>query len=187
MGFQNQTNLTLILGPMKSGKSLHLINHFNSLKDNGTKFLMFHSIKNVRDEKIWSRAGLELDAKKVENLTEVLDSDVPIIGVDELHMFEESEAEIIRKILERGIEVVAAGLNIDYRGETFRLVQNLLELNPKNVFYKKAICEDCGNLEAEYTQVFKNSEPLLSGLPPVIPEDGTYTYKSVCEKCFIRG
>ena len=80
--------LTLILGPMKSGKSFDLISHFAPLKYTNIPFALYQSAKNVRDAEIWSRNGISLEAKKVHDLSETLASCAKVIGIDEVHMFE---------------------------------------------------------------------------------------------------
>lgn len=176
--------LTLILGPMKSGKSFELINHFIFLGKKNVSFELYQSSKNVRDEKIWSRNGIEINAKKIDSLSEIKKEDVEVVGIDEIHMFLVEDAGIIEDLLERGIKIIIAGLDSDYQGKMFSIVRKLLDLKPDRVEYKKAICEICGKAEAIYTQIFKDKEFILDGLPPVVPDDGAYIYKPVCKNCF---
>ena len=176
--------LTLILGPMKSGKSFELINHFMSLEKKNVPFRLYHPSKNVRDEKIWSRDGIKINAKKIDSLSEIKKENVVVVGIDEIHMFPVEDARIIKDLLEKGIKMIIAGLDTDYQGKMFLIVRKLLDLKPGRVEYKKAICEICGKVEAVYTQIFRDKELVLDGLPPVVPDDGIYIYKSVCKNCF---
>lgn len=176
--------LTLILGPMKSGKSFELINYFMSLEQRNVSFGLYQSSKNVRDEKIWSRNGIEINAKKIDGLSEIEKENVEVVGIDEIHMFPVEDAGIIEDLLERGTKIIVAGLDSDYQGKMFPIVRKLLELKPGRVEYKKAICETCGKAQAIYTQIFKDKEFVLDGLPSIVPDDGTYIYKPVCENCF---
>jgi thymidine kinase len=180
--------LTLILGPMKSGKSFELINHFAPLKYTNASFALFQSARNVRDGRIESRNGSGLEAVKVQSLAEALAKDYTVIGIDEVHMFPESDVEVIQTLLLKGTRVVAAGLDMDYQGKLFGIIQKLLELGPKEIRIKRAACEQCRKLDAMYTQVLLNKKPLTSasGMPSVIPEDGTFTYQAMCRECFVR-
>jgi len=178
--------LILILGPMKSGKSFELISYFMPLRYTDIPFGLYQSAKNVRDENVWSRNGVTLEAKKIESLSEILKDDLKIVGIDEIHMFDKKNAEIVEELLERGIKVIASGLDTDYRGKLFPIIEKLLAMGPKEVKFKRAVCEICKSPNAVYTQVFKDSKPVLEGLPSVIPDDGTYNYKSVCRRCFIK-
>ena len=178
--------LKLFLGPMKSGKSFHLINYFMPLLQAGESCALYQSIENVRDENIWSRNGAKLTAKKVATLAEVIGQDFAVIGVDELHMFPDSEEGVIKKILAQGTRVIAAGLNKDYRGKTFPLIRRLLEFEPNEASYLKSTCDVCRCPNATHTQILDGKTPITSGLPSSITDDGTYIYKAVCRDCFVN-
>lgn len=57
-------NLTLILGPMKSGKSYELISLFAPLNYTKLKFGLYQSERNVRDSFVASRNGVQLGSGK---------------------------------------------------------------------------------------------------------------------------
>ena len=177
--------LTLILGPMKSGKSFDLISYFAPLKYSKKKYCLFQSERNVRDGQIESRNGVLLDAKKVSSFAEVGTVGYEVIGIDEIHMFAPEEVDNIRKLIHSGTKVIAAGLDMDYKGELFDIVKKLMELGPIEVKYRRSVCEQCSETGAVYTQVYENKIPITQGMPPVIPDDGTYTYAPVCRHCFI--
>lgn len=176
--------LILILGPMKSGKSFELINYFAPLQYTEMSYGLYQSEKNIRDENIWSRNGIQIKATKVKSLTELLKENKRVIGLDEIHMFNEKDADIVDKLLKDGVKVIASGLDMDYRGKMFPIVQNFLSLGPIKVKYKRAVCEICKDPQAIYTQIFENFLPVTGGLPSVIPDDGTYSYQPVCRQCF---
>ena len=193
-------DLTLILGPMKSGKSFELISHFAPLRYTDIPYALYQSSRNVRDEHISSRNGVIIEAKKVSTLADALDkrrvsmdgtrhdsveSNYAVVGIDELHMFDPTDAAVVAELLNRGVKVVAAGLDLDYRGKMFEIVKCLLELGPKEVKYKRAVCELCRQPAAVYSQVFNKGLPLTEGMPPVIPDDGTFIYQPVCRRCFV--
>lgn len=178
--------LILILGPMKSGKSFDLISYFMPLRYTTIPFSLYQSSKNVRDENVWSRNGVSLQAKKVVDLSETLEKNLEVVGIDEIHMFSEKDAEIIGELLKKGKKVIAAGLDTDYRGKIFPVIKKLIELGPKEIRYKRAVCENCKKPDAVYTQIYNGEIPVLEGLPPVVPEDGTFCYKPLCRVCFAK-
>ncbi len=179
--------LTLILGPMKSGKSFDLISHFAPFRYTDIPYALYQSARNVRDEHISSRNGVIIEAEKINTLSEILNKNVAVVGIDELHMFDAADVKVVAELLNRGINVIAAGLDIDYQGRMFEIVKSLLELGPKEVKYKRAVCEVCRQPNAIYSQVFNKGFPLTGGMPSVIPDDGTFTYQPVCRNCFVRG
>lgn len=179
-------HLTLILGPMKSGKSFDLISFFSPLQYTTSKYALYQPVRNVRDTGIESRSGLVLQAQKIKSLREILNEDLSVVGIDEVHMFEPMDIEHVARLLNQGTEVIVSGLDTDYRGEMFETVKKLFELGPREVRYKRAVCNDCKNFSATHTQVYSHGKPLTEGMPPVIPDDGTFTYEPLCRKCFVR-
>lgn len=179
-------DLSLIFGPMKSGKSYELISFFAPLSYTNLKFRLYQSARNVRDAFIASRNGPKLEAKKIASLKEILEDDVEVVGIDEIHMFQAADVSVIEELLKKKIRVVISGLDTDYQGKLFDTVARLLELAPKEIKYRRAVCDVCKAPDAIYTQIFKGSEPVTAGLPPVVPDDGTYNYLSVCRGCFVK-
>lgn len=179
-------SLTLILGPMKSGKSFDLISHFAPLAYTTITHALYQPERNVRDTGIASRSGLSLQATKVTSLLPLLDSPTEIVGIDEMHMFLRSDVAYIAHLLQNGTRVIATGLDMDYRGELFDVIKALFELGPTEVRYKRAVCNTCKAFSATHTQVYSGGTPLLSGMPPVIPDDGTFTYEPVCRTCLVK-
>lgn len=179
-------DLTLILGPMKSGKSYDLISFFAPLQYTDIPFALYQPTRNVRDEQIQSRNGIGINAQKITSLKEIIPTSARIIGIDELHMFEAEDVSHIEQLLHEGIKIIASGLDLDYQGKMFAPIQRLLELGPKEVRYRRAVCEICKSPEATHSQVLENSTPLTSGMPPTIPDDGTFDYQARCRKCFVR-
>ncbi|MCF7820787.1 MAG: thymidine kinase [Candidatus Pacebacteria bacterium] len=180
-------DLTLILGPMKSGKSYELISFFAPLSYTNLKFGLYQSARNVRDSFVISRNGAKLNAKKIASLHEILDDDVEVVGIDEIHMFEEGDIKAIEEMLKKNIKVIISGLDTDYQGKLFNTIAKLMELAPKEIRYRRAVCDVCKSPEAIYTQVFAGDKVITSGMPSVIPDDGTYTYSVACRKCFVKG
>jgi thymidine kinase len=179
-------DLTLILGPMKSGKSYDLISFFAPLKYTTIPFVLYQSARHVRDEHVRSRNGVFLEARRVLDLKDALTEKYDVVGIDETHMFAKDDIKIIEELLKNKTRVIVSGLDLDYRGKMFPLIQDLFELGPKEVRYRRAVCELCKTPEAVYTQVFNQGIPVTTGMPSVIPDDGTFTYQAVCRHCFVK-
>jgi thymidine kinase len=175
--------LTLIVGPMKSGKSLELIARVAPYEFANKRVLYVQSNKDVRDEGITSRAGINTKATRVRSLAEVKNN-VDVIGIDEVHMFDESDAQYIARWLKKGKEVFASGLDLDYSASLTPMVKRLIELKPENIITKTAVCEACHEYRALFTQILHKGQPVLGGLPPIVPEDGTYVYQARCRDCY---
>lgn len=177
--------LTLIVGPMKSGKSLELIARVAPYEHAKKKVLYVKSKKDVRDKTLHSRIGLNTRALSVKTLKEVTNG-FDVIGIDEVHMFPASDVKQIVKWLSEGRDVFASGLDLDYSATLTPMVTKILELKPDKIITKVAVCEGCHKYTAQFTQIFKGGKPVLGGLPPVVPEDGTYIYEPRCRDCYVR-
>ena len=120
----------------------------------------------------------------INSIKEIVSLGCGVVGIDEIHMFPDDDAKYVSGLLRWGTRVVISGLDTDYRGRMFEIVKNLLELGPNAVHYKRAVCDNCRQPEAIYTQVLKDGVPVLKDMPPSIPDDGTHTYLAVCRRCF---
>ena len=175
--------LTLIIGPMKSGKSLELISAVTPHEISGKDLLLIQPHKNERDNEISSRAGLQKPARKVHRLSDITD-DFSVIGVDEVHMFQAADIDWLKKQVHAKKEIIVSGLDIDYSGKLFDVIRLILQLQPDKVIRKQSVCELCNNMRGAYTQILHEGRVIKSGLPPVIPEDGSYQYRTVCRDCY---
>jgi thymidine kinase len=171
---------------MKSGKSYDLISFFAPLQYSTIPFSLYQSARNVRDEQIYSRNGVGLKAQKIASFKELFPVSTHIIGIDEVHMFNPDEVIFLEQLLDEKVKLIISGLDLDYQGKMHETVRRLLELGPKEVRYRRSICEKCKNPEATYSQVLQHNIPVVEGMPPVIPDDGTFSYQATCRKCFVR-
>ena len=149
-------SLVLIVGPMKSGKSLELIARMSAYSHSNLKSLLVQPSLNVRDEGIRSRAGTELEAEKVDSLKYIDAEGYDVIGVDEIFMFPKDDVQIIKKWLKHGKAVIVSSLDLSAMGRIPDTVQELYKLGPDEVVRKVAVCESCKNLGAQFTQILEN-------------------------------
>lgn len=180
-------SLTVILGPMKSGKSLELISLLSPLQYTRVTHRVYQSDRHVRDVNVTSRSGGQLPTVKASSLTGALDADLDVVGVDEVHMFDVADIAIVKALLARGTRVVAAGIDLDHRGALFAPVRALFELAPDVVTYRRAVCDVCREFAATHTQVLTATGPFLTplGRSEALPDDGTFSYESRCRVCFV--
>jgi len=176
---------TLILGPMKSGKSNELLARTKRYEHADKQVLYVQAEAHTRDKDIQSRLGTKAVAQAIKSLREV-DEPFDVIGIDEVHMFPQDDATVIESWLAQGKNVVASGLDLDSRGKFMPIITRLLELKPERHISMLAICDSCKEDIAAFTQILDEDGPVLSGLPPVVPEDGTYSYEARCRGCFIK-
>ncbi|MDR6317396.1 thymidine kinase [Actinoplanes couchii] len=180
-------DLTVILGPMKGGKSLEMISLLSPLEHAGIPHRIYQSARHGRDTAVTSRSGGSLQTVKVRSLAGAADGDVKWIGVDEIHMFTTDDIAVLGVAVRRGIKVVVAGIDLDHRGLLFEPVRALFELAPERVIYRRAVCDVCRSLDATHTQVLEHGKPMIRELAPstALPDDGTYSYEARCRRCVV--
>lgn len=177
--------LTLIIGPMKSGKSLELIARMSKYEHTSLRTVLVQPKLNVRDKGVRTRLGLELDALKVDSLSNVKADNYDVIGVDEAFMFGADSVPVIKEWLIQEKDVLLSSLDVSAMGNLTEFVAAVLELKPDELVLTTSVCELCKTLGAQFTQIYTNKgQPITEGLPDVVPEDGTYLYRPVCRSCF---
>lgn len=181
----SEVSLDVVLGPMKSGKSLELISMLSPLQFTRVRHRVFQSARHVRDTGVTSRSGGMLATTKVASLAAALDEELDVVAVDEIHMFDVADVAVVGELLRRGTRVVVAGIDLDHRGELFGTVRSMLELAPDAVTYRRAVCDVCHEYRATHTQVLRSDVPFLEDLGgKALPDDGTFTYEARCRTCF---
>jgi thymidine kinase len=181
-------DLQVVLGPMKSGKTLELVSQIAPLRYATIGYQVYQSDRHGRDAGVVSRTGASLPTVRTRALTPLLTAGpVEVVGIDEIHMFTPDDVAVLGTLLERGVRIVVTGIDTDHRGELFPTVQALLELGPAAVMYRRAVCDQCRDFSAIYTQVLADGVPFtapLGGQP--LPDDGTLGYEARCRRCFVR-
>ena len=179
-----RAKLTIYYGPMFSGKSALLIKDILSNID--TSKLVFKPVGDVRSSKVYTREGLELEAIAIDNPTEMLDyikDWVDVVYIDELHFYGDGLVDVVKQILDKGVDVVIAGLDKDFRAVWFESSKQLIELADKSVKLK-ARCHICGEGSTN-TARFVNGEPASKDAPIILSDkaEDTVEYKTLCNKC----
>ncbi|WP_418274933.1 thymidine kinase [Isoptericola jiangsuensis] len=179
--------LSLVLGPMKSGKSLDLIAQVAPLAYSRLTCAVVQSARHVRDARIVSRTGASVPTMKLDTLEPLLHTEEDVVAIDEVHMFTPTDVRVVEELVLRGTRVLACGIDLDHRGELFATIRALLELGPSEVRYRRAVCDRCQDLNAAFTQVLAAGIPFLEplGASEPLPDDGTFTYEALCRRCFV--
>jgi thymidine kinase len=179
--------LTLILGPMKSGKSLELIARVAPYEFAKKKVIYVMSKKDKRPGGLSSRIGVDTKAIRVDSLKEI-NNGFDVIGIDEVFMFDNSDSKQIENWLAEGKDVVVSSLDLDYSATMMPMIKKLLELKPEKVINKMAVCEVCHKYKAQFTQILNKGIPVTRGLPYIVPEGAShnYEYQARCRNCHQR-
>lgn len=180
--------LILIVGPMKSGKSLELIDHISKLAHSNKRTAIVQPTRNTRDPDIKSRVGTSMPGRKLGSLTEFDADKFDAIGIEEAFMLPLDDTNIIKRWLLDGKTVIVSTLDLSAMGNLTAFYSRLLRLGPEKVIHRQAICEVCRTADATFTQICLNGAPVIEGLPEVLVEDDghDYTYRPTCRSCFFE-
>lgn len=174
----------VICGSMFSGKTEELIRRLRRARIARQQVQVFKPVLDNRyaEEKVVSHNGQGLDARAVKSAADILNrvqSDTTVVGVDEAQFFDDQLPVVIDELAERGIRVILAGLDMDFRGEPFG-VMPMLMARAEEVQKLHAICVVCGE-EACRTQRLVDGRPAHYD-DPVIMVGASEVYEARCRK-----
>jgi thymidine kinase len=161
-------NIEVICGPMFSGKSEELIRRVRRAQIGRLKVQAFKPGIDDRysKEDIVSHSSQAVRAVPVKDsmelLSRVFDS-TRVVAIDEVQFFDANIVKIVAKLARRGVRVICAGLDQDYRGEPFGPIPSLLAI-ADDVTKVHAVCTVCGAPATKtYRKDPKNSDQVLVG------------------------
>jgi len=133
--------------------------------------------KRYSDIRVVSHDEKSIVSTPVDNAAAILllAGDVDVIGVDEAQFFDNSIVEVCNKLADRGIRVIATGLDMDFMGNPFGPIPALLSI-AEYVTKLHAICMRCGNL-AQYS--FRKSDE-----DQVVVLGEKDKYEPLCRSCY---
>lgn len=183
----NYYGLEIITGPMSCGKTEELLRRIRRCQIAQKNIRVFSPELDTREETniVSSRNGLSYEAIKVKNSCEILDivedSD-EIIAIDEIQFFDEEIVYVVKELISQRKKVIACGLDLDFKGEPFGSMPELLAIASK-VDKLMAICMKCGSEYGVRTQRLINGVPAGKN-SPLIMIGGDETYEARCLDCY---
>ena len=178
--------IELICGSMFSGKTEELLRRVRRSEIARRRIQLFkpHVDHRFGRERVASHNGVARDdATVVEGAATLLDQvwpDTDVVAIDEIQFFDRAVADVCQALADRGMRVVAAGLDQDFRGEPFGPMPLLMAL-AERVDKLHAICVRCG-ASASRTQRLINGQPARFD-EPVIYVGGSESYEARCRNC----
>jgi len=164
-------SIEVVCGSMFSGKTDELIRRLVRATIAKQKVQVFKPAIDIRYavEKVTSHAGSSFDAIPVEKSAEIhekLEADTTVVGIDEAQFFDPEVVQVAQELASKGIRVLVAGLDMDFKGEPFGPMPIIMSL-AEDVSKLHAICMVCGD-EASRTQRLVNGSPARYDDPIVI-------------------
>jgi thymidine kinase len=177
-------SLEVITGSMFSGKTDELIRRLRRATIARQKVQVFKPSIDVRFsvEKVTSHAGNDYTATPVQSSEEIiskLENDTTVVAIDEAQFFPPSIVEIAQQLANKGLRVIVAGLDTDFRGESFGPMPEFLA-KAEIVDKLHAICMVCGE-QASRTQRLVNGFPAFYD-DPIVIVGASEMYEARCRK-----
>jgi thymidine kinase len=175
-------SIEVITGSMFCGKTDELIRRLRRATIARQKVQVFKPAIDHRCalEKVTSHAGSEYAARPIPNgraILELLEPATTVVGIDEAQFFDEAIIPLAQQLADRGVRVIIAGLDTDFRGEPFGPMPVLMA-KAEVVDKLHAICMVCGGLASR-------SQRLVDGVParyhdPVVIVGASELYEARC-------
>jgi len=158
--------IEVICGCMFSGKTEELIRRLNRALIAKQKVEIFKPTIDTRyhDQKIVSHSEREIRSTPVNFANDIilLAGDCDVVGIDEAQFFDDAIVEVCNALANSGKRVIVAGLDMDYEGNPFGPMPNLLAV-AEFVTKVHAICAATGELASFSYRLNTNDSQVLLG------------------------
>lgn len=178
--------IEVIAGVMFSGKSEELIRRVRRAVIAKQRVQVFKSHLDARYAGLYSVSthdGGTVEAEPVDSSQEIiarLRPDTTVAAVDEVQFLDDGIVAVANTLADRGIRVVLAGIDMDFRGLPFGPMPALLAI-AESVDKLQAICVVCGD-PASRNQRLVDGRPALWDSPTIMV-GGRESYEARCRHC----
>ncbi|PLX14331.1 MAG: thymidine kinase [Marinilabiliales bacterium] len=171
--------IEVVVGSMFSGKTEELIRRLKRAKYAKQRVEIFKPKVDTRysDEEVVSHDSNAIRSTPVASSGNILllANEVDVVGIDEAQFFDEGLVEVCSNLADQGVRVIAAGLDMDFRGKPFGPIPGLMAV-AEYVTKVHAICMRCGNLAQFSHRKTQDDKLVLLG--------ETEEYEPLCRRCF---
>ena len=158
--------IEVICGCMFSGKTEELIRRLRRAEFAKQKVEIFKPIVDTRyhDEEVVSHDASSIRSTPVESSSNILllASDTEVVGIDEAQFFDDEIVNVCNDLANKGVRVIVAGLDMDFKGNPFGPMPNLMA-TAEYVTKVHAVCTHTGNLAQYSHRKSKNDSLVLLG------------------------
>lgn len=155
--------IEVICGSMFSGKTEELIRRLRRAKFAKQKVEIFKPAIDVRydEDKVVSHDANEIRSTAVPSASNIplLADGCDVVGIDEAQFFDDEIVSVCNALANKGVRVIVAGLDMDFKGNPFGPMPNLMA-TAEYVTKVHAVCTRTGNL-AQYSFRKANDEKLV--------------------------
>jgi thymidine kinase len=172
-------SIEVICGSMFSGKTEELIRRLKRAEIAKLKVEIFKPTTDTRYDEtaVVSHNYNSIAATPVDHSAAILllSAHTQVVGIDEAQFFDDGLPEVCNTLANKGIRVIAAGLDMDFAGKPFGPVPALMAI-AELVTKVNAVCIRCGNPAMySYRRVASEAKILLGEKE---------SYEPRCRICF---
>lgn len=176
---RRQGRIEVVCGSMFSGKTEELIRRMKRAKFAKQRVEIFKPAIDVRysDADVVSHDRNVIQSTPIDSSAQILllSADIDVVGIDEAQFFDQGLVDVCNELANRGIRVIIAGLDMDYKGVPFGPMPALCAI-ADDVTKVHAICVQCGNLAYVSHRKVANDRRVLLG--------ETGEYEPLCRECY---
>lgn len=171
--------IEVICGSMFSGKTEELIRRLKRAEFAKQSILLFKPLIDNRyaSEAVVSHQGQSWKAVQVASAQEILENwqNEQIVAIDEVQFFDAAIVEACNELANKGVRVLVAGLDMDYKGLPFGPMPQLMAV-AEYVSKVHAVCVNCGKLAQYSKRTVAQTEQVLVG--------AVEKYQPLCRNCY---
>jgi len=173
-------SLEVICGPMFSGKTEELIRRLKRAVIAKKRVQIFKPRIDARyeAEMVVSHSAQKIHCTLVDRAEEIaakVSADTEVVGIDEVQFLGTGAVEVCQRLADKGVRVIVAGLDLDYRGVPFDPMPQLLAV-AESITKELAICVVCGGPGSRSQRTVAAEERVVVG--------AAGQYEPRCRKCF---
>ena len=177
--YRRRGRIEVVCGSMFSGKTEELIRRMNRAKFARQRVEIFKPSLDIRYsvEDVVSHDKNTITSTPIDSSAQILllASDIDVVGIDEAQFLDEGLVDVCNQLANRGIRVIAAGLDMDFRGVPFGPMPGLCAI-ADDVTKVHAICVRCGALAYLSHRLVAGDKRVLLGEKA--------EYEPLCRECY---
>ncbi len=173
--------IEVVCGSMFSGKTEELIRRLKRAKFAKQKVAIFKPSIDVRysEQDVVSHDQNSIPSTPIDSSSSILllAGDNDVIGIDEAQFLDNGLVDVCNQLAYRGIRVIIAGLDMDFKGVPFGPIPALCAIADE-VTKVHAICVKCGSLAYISHRLVNSDKRVLLG--------ETQEYEPLCRECYSK-
>lgn len=171
--------IEVVCGSMFSGKTEELIRRLRRAKFAKQRVEIFKPALDTRysEIEVVSHDRKSIMSTPVDSSSSILllSSDIDVVGIDEAQFFDDGLVQACNELANKGIRVIVAGLDMDFKGVPFGPIPALCAIADE-VTKVHAICVRCGSLAYVSHRLVANDKRVMLGEQA--------EYEPLCRECY---